>query len=140
MKVLLACDGSACSDRAARHVAGSLRRHVPALAVTLLHVDAPMPEAVAHAIGSQRAGEIHRENGAAALRPARRRLQRAHVPFEERQAIGHAAAQICHVASTGRFDLIVMGSHGRTAVASTLLGSVTLRVLSECKVPVLVVR
>ena len=39
-----------------------------------------------------------------------------------------------------RFDLIAMGSHGRTPLGSALLGSVALRVLAQCKVPVLIVR
>jgi len=32
-----------------------------------------------------------------------------------------------------------MGSHGRSALANVLVGSVTARVLAECEVPVLVV-
>jgi len=37
-------------------------------------------------------------------------------------------------------DLIVMGSHGRTALKSALLGSVTQQVLAHCKLPVLIVK
>jgi len=37
-------------------------------------------------------------------------------------------------------DLIVIGSHGRSAMRQLLLGSVTTRVLALCKVPVLVHR
>jgi nucleotide-binding universal stress UspA family protein len=37
-------------------------------------------------------------------------------------------------------DLIVMGSHGRGAVKSALLGSQTLKLLSRSKIPVLVCR
>lgn len=140
MKVLLASDGSECSDRAARYLAGTLRRHADDLCVTLLHVDAPLLGGVVSALGERRAAEIHHENSGAALRAARRRLRRARIALEEKHAVGNAAQQISRLAEKERFDLIVMGSHGRTPLGSTLLGSVTMRVLALCKVPVLVVR
>ena len=43
-------------------------------------------------------------------------------------------------AKKAKCDLIVMGSHGRTGLASLLLGSETAKVLTHSKIPVLVVR
>jgi nucleotide-binding universal stress UspA family protein len=43
-------------------------------------------------------------------------------------------------AASGGFDLVVMGSRGHSALASLLLGSVTMQVLARCNVPVLIVR
>ena len=43
-------------------------------------------------------------------------------------------------AETGRCDLLVMGSHGRSGLATVFLGSETQDVLSHTKIPVLVVR
>jgi nucleotide-binding universal stress UspA family protein len=45
----------------------------------------------------------------------------------------------CSHAAHGKFDLVLMGSHGRSALKNVLLGSVTAGVLSESAVPVLVV-
>ena len=54
--------------------------------------------------------------------------------------VGDPAGTITHKADAGRYDLIVMGSHGHTALGSLLLGSVAQRVLATCRVPVLIVR
>jgi len=139
MKVLFACDGSECSGRAAHYLVKSLRAQVKRLDVTLLFVDVPMLDRVAAALGEERVGQIHRENSDEALRGARKRLQRAGVAFKEAHMAGNAAQCIARFAERTRFDLVLMGSHGRTALKSVLLGSVTARVLAECATPVLVV-
>lgn len=140
MKVLFASDGSDCSDRAARYLAGTLRRNTVDLHVTLLYVDAPMIGGAASALGERRVAEILRENSEVALRPSRRRLKRARIRFDERHAVGNPAPYIARLAEEERFDLIVMGSHGRTPLGGIVLGSVTQRVLAQCSVPVLIVR
>jgi nucleotide-binding universal stress UspA family protein len=52
---------------------------------------------------------------------------------------GQASAEIARVAQEGGFDLIVMGTHGRSGVAHLLLGSVAERVMRKAPCPVLVV-
>jgi nucleotide-binding universal stress UspA family protein len=53
---------------------------------------------------------------------------------------GRPATAIVEQASTGRFDLIVMGTHGRTGLSHALLGSVAERVVQKAPCPVLTVR
>jgi nucleotide-binding universal stress UspA family protein len=53
---------------------------------------------------------------------------------------GDPASRIAEVAETEGFDLVVVGSRGRHAVARMLLGSVADRLVHVCKKPVLVVR
>ena len=57
-----------------------------------------------------------------------------------RVAIGNPAHDIVELAELGHFDLIVMGTHGRGAVAHALIGSVAERVVRRAKCPVLTVR
>ena len=56
-----------------------------------------------------------------------------------RVSIGTPSDQIMKAASSRRFDLIVMGTHGRGAVSHLLMGSVAERVVRTATCPVLTV-
>ena len=53
---------------------------------------------------------------------------------------GHASDAITAVAEKGRFDLLMMGSHGHTALGKLVLGSVATKVMAHSDVPVLLIR
>ena len=53
---------------------------------------------------------------------------------------GRPAHAIVEHAKSGGFDLIVMGTHGRTGVSHVVMGSVAERVLRKAPCPVLTVR
>lgn len=54
---------------------------------------------------------------------------------------GHPVEEIVKEAEKSKADLIVMGSHGRSALAAAVLGSVVYGVIhNETKIPTLVVR
>jgi len=53
---------------------------------------------------------------------------------------GPIAPEIVACAKAGKFDLIVLGSKGRGAIADLLLGSVAQRVLATAAGPVLLVK
>lgn len=55
-------------------------------------------------------------------------------------AQGAADAEIVRVAREGAYDLIVMGTHGRTGLKHVLLGSVAEKVVRRAPCPVLTVR
>jgi universal stress protein A len=54
--------------------------------------------------------------------------------------VGHPAATIPDHAHDGRFDLIVMGTHGRSGLSHLVMGSVAERVVRRAQCPVLTVR
>ncbi|NND96741.1 MAG: universal stress protein [Pirellulaceae bacterium] len=53
---------------------------------------------------------------------------------------GHAVKEINHYVEKLEIDLLVLGTHGHSRLASVLLGSVTERVVRTCACPVTVVR
>ena len=56
------------------------------------------------------------------------------------KAVGEPAAEIVAAAQDGKFDVIVVGTHGRTGLAHVLLGSVAERVVRRSTMPVITVR
>jgi nucleotide-binding universal stress UspA family protein len=74
------------------------------------------------------------------LEPVRRFAQQKGWNVQARHVVGQPADVIAETAATGKFDLVVMGSHGRSALGSLVLDSVTSRVLGQCGTPVLIVR
>jgi nucleotide-binding universal stress UspA family protein len=56
------------------------------------------------------------------------------------KAVGEPAAEIVEAAQDGKYDVIVVGTHGRTGLADVLLGSVAERVVRRAPMPVITVR
>ncbi len=53
---------------------------------------------------------------------------------------GHAVKEINHYVEHFEIDLVIIGTHGHSKLASMLLGSVTERVVKLCSCPVTVIR
>ena len=140
MKILLATDGSRFSTRAASYLAKHRGVFGTTKEIVLLYVDPLLPRSIRAEWDPKEAARYHAEAAHAAMRSATAALKRARLPFEEKALIGDPASTIVDVAKGGRFDLIVMGSHGRSALGSLVLGSVTAKVIAHCTIPVLVVR
>jgi len=67
-------------------------------------------------------------------------LRRSGIAFKEVALTGDPGQAFAQLAQAKKVGLIVMGSHGRTALKNVLLGSVATKVLASCTVPVLIVR
>lgn len=63
------------------------------------------------------------------------------VKFKSIVKTGHPVEQIVATAREIKADMVVLGSHGRSALGSVLLGSITLGVINrDIRVPVLIIR
>jgi nucleotide-binding universal stress UspA family protein len=82
----------------------------------------------------------HAEEAEKILAPVCKFLARHGVQPKRNVKVGPVGETIAKVADTGKFDLLVMGSHGHGAIATLVMGSVTTQVLAHSKVPLLIVR
>jgi nucleotide-binding universal stress UspA family protein len=136
-RILVAIDGSECSDRAfakALELADLTHAQLTALAI-----EGPLP-AYAATIGE--VDEVKREKDAYFGRlAARAQAQAADAGVELNVAVraGHAAELISRYAADGGYDLVVLGRRGHF-LRDHLLGSTADRVAEHAPCPVMIVR
>lgn len=138
-RILIATDGSSAADEAVE-VGLDLAAEQRA-AVTVVHVAPPFDVIPWSGIGMTSAfphelGETDR----ASLERASKLAEQRGLEVSTELLVGDPADEIVASADSHDADLIVIGSRGHGAVASALLGSVSLGVLHETRRPVLVVR
>ena len=141
MKILLPVDGSECSLRAVDHLLMHISwfREMPEIHV--LHVQPPIPIGrVQSHIGKDTLHNYYREESLVQLAPAQARLDAAERFHTTHIHVGQPAEVISKMAGELQCDLIIMGAHGRGALASMVMGSVTTRVLQLANCPVLLVK
>ena len=140
MRIVLAVDGSPVAARAARFVTRLASQLKEKPQVILLNADEPLLNRVAVELGVHGVAKYHADNGKFALKTAKAVLRRAGLAHEEQLLVGNPAETIVKFAKSAKCDLVVMGSHGRSAFNSLFLGSVAIKVLTHCQVPVTIVR
>lgn len=137
-RILVLVDGSESSDRAVvaliRNV--SLLRERPD--VHLMNVQRPFPGTVRTV--HEQSAEFHRQAGLDALESACRLLDESGIQYTDHVRVGDVAAVVAEHVEKNHVDQIVMGTHGRGAVAGLLLGSTASKVIRSVNVPVLLVR
>lgn len=140
MKILVAVDGSDYSRKAIEFVASRETLIQSNPDVLVLNVRWPLRASPARIVGMAIVREYYEEEAERALRPARRRLQKAGLSATVRFVVGRPASEISAAAEKDKVDLLVLGSHGHSALGGLLLGSVTNEVLARTTRPMLIVR
>ncbi|GAB4483287.1 MAG: hypothetical protein OHK0044_32500 [Burkholderiaceae bacterium] len=140
MKLLIPVDGSACSGAAVAFVAARPVLGEGPPQIDLLNVRLPVPPRAGRAVGAEIVRAWYEAESGKVLKPVVAKLQAAGLEPARLYRVGHPGVVIAEWAEGHGVDLIVMGSHGRTALRNLLFGSVTQFVLASSSVPVLVVR
>jgi nucleotide-binding universal stress UspA family protein len=140
MKILLAVDGSEYTRRMLSYIAAHDDLLGPSHEYVAFTALAPIPPHAARFLDRALVDEWYAEQGELVLKSVCAfaaqqgwRLRAVHRP-------GHAAQAIAEFAAVEKPDLIVMGTHGHSALRNMVLGSVVTGVLARCKFPVLLVR
>jgi len=140
MKILVAVDGSRFTRRMLAYLAAHdewLGNHHD---YTLLTVVSPMPGRATAVIDKDVLKGYYEEEGAKVFKPIRSFLSRQGIEANYLNRVGQPAELIVRQATSGRFDLVMMGSHGHGNLSGLVMGSVTAKVLAHCKTPMLLVR
>ncbi len=140
MKILVPIDGSEFSNHSLEFVASRTTLLGSNPEIELMSVQAPVPARASRLIGSGSLRGYYDEEANTVLEPAVKELEKAGVKAATRFAVGEAAPTIAKTAEESGADLIIMGSHGRSALKGLLLGSVTNSVLALSKKPLLILR
>lgn len=140
MKILLAVDGSAYTKKMLAYLVTHQELLASTNSYTLLTVQPQLPAHARRVVGKEATDNYHREEAEKVLGPATQFLARHGINPKSVTKIGHAGEHICKVAESGKFDMVVMGSHGHGVFGNLVMGSVATQVMARSTVPVLMVR
>jgi nucleotide-binding universal stress UspA family protein len=140
MKILVAVDGSSFTKRMLGYLAahdewlGSTHQY------TMITVVPAIPPRAKAVLDAELVKEYYADEGEKVFKPIRAFFARHGITARYLARTGPAGDLIAKEATTGRYDLLMMGSHGHSTLGSLIMGSVASRTLSQCKTPVLIVR
>jgi len=91
-------------------------------------------------VGREALAAYYAEEVEKILAPVSKFLLRHGIDAKSSWKTGPVGSTIARFAEDGKFDLLIMGSHGHGTVVNLVMGSVATKVMAECKVPVLLMR
>ena len=140
MKILLAVDGSKYTKKMLAYLTVHAELFSAVSDFTVFTAQAPLPPRARAAVGKEIADSYHAEEAEKILAPVCKFLARHGIDAKSAWKVGHAGETIAKFADAGKFDLVVMGSHGHGNLMNLVMGSVATQVLARTKVPVLLIR
>ena len=106
----------------------------------VLNVQLQVPGRVKSMLGSAEVAAYHREEGDKVLDPIKKFLGKHALNYRCESVVGHPVDEILKAAAAERSHLIVMGTRGHGVIGRALIGSIAQRVVSDCDIPVLLVK
>jgi len=140
MKILVAVDGSSFTKRMLAYLTAHDEWLGGTHAYTILHVVPAIPPRAAAAVDKETLKAYYDDESEKVLKPIRSFFAKQGIKADYVGKVGHAADLIAATADKGKFDLLMMGSHGHSTLGNLVMGSVATKVMAHCGVPVLTIR
>ncbi len=140
MNILLAVDGSSYTKKMLAYLAVHEQLLSPDSSYTAFTVCGALPPRARAALGKAAVESYYADETGKVLQLVVKFLARKNIPLQTAYKIGPIGESIANFADAGKFDLVIMGSHGQSALGNLVMGSVATQVLARSKVPVLLVR
>lgn len=140
MKILVAVDGSPFTKRMLAYLTAHEEFPGRGHDYTVLHTVAPVPPRAAAVLDKATLEAYYQDEADKVFKPIRTFLGKQGIEAKFVFKTGPAAETIATFAEKGKFELLVMGSHGHGSLTNLVMGSVATKVLARCGTPVLLVR
>jgi len=140
MKILVAVDGSSFTKRMLAYLVAHDEWLGNAHQYTVLHAVPAVPPRAASVLDKAVLKSYYDDEAEKVLKTVRTFFEKQKVRAEFVSKVGPAAEVISAAANKGKFDLLLMGSHGHSTLGNLVMGSVATKVMSQTDVPVLLVR
>ncbi len=129
MKILLAVDGSAYTKKMLAYLVTHDDTFAKGSDYTLFTAQPALPPRARAAVGKEVVDSYQTEEAERVLAPAAKFLLRHGIDAKSSWKVGPAGESIARFADAGKFDLLIMGSHGHGALVNLVMGSVTVGTL-----------
>lgn len=140
MKILLAVDGSAYTKKMLAYLVTHEEMFSASNEYTVLTVHPTLPHRARAAVGKAVVDAYYAAEATQVLGPVSKFIARHGLNAKSIAKVGHIGETIAKTAESGRYDMLVMGSHGHGVLGNLVMGSVATQVIANCGVPVLLVR
>jgi nucleotide-binding universal stress UspA family protein len=140
MKILVAVDGSSYTKRMLAYLAAHDEWLGTQHVYSVLTVVPPVPARAAAVLDKGVLKSHYDDEAEKVLKPIRAFFAKQGLRSEFMTKTGAAADVIAAQAEKGKYDLLVMGSHGHGSLGNLVIGSVATKVMAQCRTPVLLIR
>ncbi|NML17114.1 universal stress protein [Azohydromonas caseinilytica] len=140
MKILLPVDGSDSTTKVLEYLATHEELFSKAHQYTVLYVTPAVPPQVKRMLPREDIEGYYQQEIEKVIAPIRAQLQERGFEVSFKGLVGRAPDVISQLATSEGYDMLIMGSHGHSALGNLILGSVVTNVMANTSTPVLVIR